>query len=249
MTFEPNKVPSESWRSWFKEAIELSTRKVLYFVILAFAFVYIEYSVPFGILNNTASHFISTLFFSLAILLAYCADTGKSFFKELRNKPKIVWVRLLISALISATLFAFFYSLEHFFRVSDTVTTLPFFEPTIFTPFTHTSGNTFVWLFFLGVANWSLIPLVLLGELPLREAFSQSVTSTTELNKFVVWVYALLAVFIIVVGMILTPLIIIPWFAITTSMMYVSYRHIWLDKGLNEPKKVKASNPMVVSST
>ena len=78
----------------------------------------------------------------------------------------------------------------------------------------------------------------MLPDMPVSEAFDQSLDAT-ELNGFVVWPFAALSLLLIVTFVV--PVLFLPWFAITTSMMYVSYRDVWLRRTHSEPEKLNVS--------
>jgi len=71
-----------------------------------------------------------------------------------------------------------------------------------------------------------MVPLVAVAEMPLVEAAAQSFDALA-LNRFVIYLIIALAITGFF-GVILSVLV-FPWVAIVSCMMYISYRHIWFD--------------------
>jgi len=79
---------------------------------------------------------------------------------------------------------------------------------------------------------WFFWTLCILPELPAVKALDQAVDGQ-KLNGFIVWPFT--AGSVLLVFTLFFPVLFVPWLAITTSMMYVSYRDIWLMNPKNQP--------------
>ena len=86
---------------------------------------------------------------------------------------------------------------------------------------------------------WFLWTLCAVANLPLLEALDQSYEGVS-INKFVIWPYAISTVLLFALPMLLGIWVLYPWLAITCSMLYASYRDVWLSRSENYPVRSRA---------
>lgn len=231
MNFQPQRVDAKSVFYWFREGLDLSIRKLLIFITLTLIFCGIDY-LPLSL--NQSLIFLIPMLLGLGCIVAYCADAGYNILVILRSKPIKVWFNLFYIGfipwipLIILSIFLVFLSGD---VKGDAFVPVPP-KPTDFNGGSALFALMFLWFICMGYLIWFIIPLVAIAELPLVIAFEQA-GKALGLNKFVIFLVIFFS-FSCFFGIIL-PLIVFPWVAIVTSMMYTSYRHIWLDRGLNYP--------------
>ncbi len=244
MNFEPRQVDPKSVFYWFREALELSIRRSWTFIIFTLLFCIIYYF-PSPI-NDLLFYLMPTLL-GICCIVAECADMDKKIGITLRSKPLNVWLNLLligflpwIFAILEIILFVFFDDIE---VKGSVISPLPL--PFYLDPCTMLLAFMFVWFLAVGLIIWFIIPLVAVSEFPLKVAFAQ-VLKAISLNVFIFFLVILITLSSYLA--MIFPLIIFPWLAIVTSMMYTSYRHIWFDRGLNEPvtTRINKSNAINV---
>jgi len=83
---------------------------------------------------------------------------------------------------------------------------------------------------------WFFWTLCILPELSASKALDQALDGWL-LNRFIVWPFAASSLLLFVT--LFLPVLFVLWLAITTSMMYVSYRDIWMMKPKNQPAKAR----------
>lgn len=234
MHFEPQAVDSKSWRTWFVEGLQLSARKPVAFAVLALLFAGFHY-LPTPL--DSIMLLMVPLFLGLGCRLAFCADHGRPSWEVIASPHLLSGLRLiLVGALPLAVLVVFGVLLRLFIGAPDGEA----FRPEAPPPVAFEGGMaalvvTGLWLFGAGFFLWFLLPLLSVPALPLKEAFNQTVQAQIK-NPFVRWLaicLALLAFTLLIIG---APILAVPLIPVLSCMMYVSYRHIWLDRLQNEPK-------------
>lgn len=239
MIFAPRVVPPSSWRSWLVCGVALSTRRVGAFVLYGAGCVLLHAvpaSVGFGTLAVPFA-------LGLGCLLAECGDRGLAILPALGAKPWQVHARLLLAGTVVAL---------GFWLVGVLVTALALsagVEPAaIGTPLGDGASGGFVgalaaaWflsaaavLFGTSVVVGFLVPLLALGELPLKEALVLALVATGR-NVFAMFFVAGLALTALI-GL-LTPFLVVPWTAIVSATLYAGYRDVFLGRVDNAPATV-----------
>ena len=250
MNFEPRAVPPSSWRGWLVTGVALSTRRTGAFVL-------------FGALCVAAHALLGTvglgamavpMAFGTGCLLAECADHGRPVIGALRAKPWRVHARLVLVGLVSALAF---------WAIGLLVLSLGMLAGLSPESLPSSGGGTSgglggsggaerhlverwcaawflsaaVMLFGTSVLVGFLVPLLALGELPLREALIQALVATGR-NDFVILFVSALAGSALV-GLI-TPFLVVPWVAIVSSVLYAAYRDVFLGRADNLPAPAAA---------
>lgn len=252
MYFSPRKVPSGNMKFWFVEALELSKRKAFFFLLLGLV------SMWFGALDESGIILVCVfpLILSLGCVVAKSADFSESSLKKIVEVAPQAWMRvffiglmplfvlfaitLLIETISPGNPGAFFEHLEKSQDVSETRNLIGF-------SIVIAIGASLIGLaLWITSYLWFLWPLIVIGELPAVEAFNQSFDGF-YINKFIVWPYAVSVLSLLLVHIL--PMLFIPWLAISTSMMYVSYRDVWLGRKENHPALVKTAEPVLSNAT
>lgn len=224
------------------EALQLTRRRVwayLCFGLLPLALSRIDNSV----LLVTATF---PLMLAGGCAVAKSADHSQSTFQCFREIGSRSWIRVfLIGAALPLALAAFSMSVESVgldqLAQSQLSRQLSRNEPGPSVVFTTIIFVVCV-LLVIGVAVilrsycflWFFWTLCILPELPASKALDQAVEGSLK-NRFIVWPFTVSSVLIVVT--LFLPVLFVVWFAITTSMMYVSYRDIWLMKPQNQLAK------------
>ncbi|MGH1472698.1 MAG: hypothetical protein ACRBCS_16065 [Cellvibrionaceae bacterium] len=233
--FEPQKVDAKSITQWFKNGLELASRNPLAYLILVSCFAGVSY-LP-DILSSIFI-FIMPILLGAGCIIADACNKQTSSLNEVKDKPVVVWLRLLLLGLIPwAPLMIISLIGTALFGPGEP----PHFEKyegrVAFEGGASILALMFLWFITMGYYLWFMVPLISVAGLSLELAFDQA-TDALGLNRFVAGLVVLLS-FSCFVGMVWSVLV-FPWIAIVTSMMYVSYRHIWFG-GSGVSKKVKAS--------
>lgn len=166
---------------------------------------------------------------SVLVLVAKAADDNSPLREKFRSTPAWVWAQLFMvySVCFIALLLIGKIALVLIDPISSGIEnhTLPFGGLTL----------VFASAFFCitGFIIWFLIPLLIVGHVPLQIAIKQA-KDALMLNKFV---------FIFVIGVgasaytfaVTTPALAVLWLTFVPSVMYASYKHIWWEKGNIKP--------------
>lgn len=246
MNFEPQAVDKKSWCYWLKESMALSTRRTTMFVL----FTMLIGSLHFLPRALSAVFLVSIpLALGVGTLIAYCSDTSRSFIDELKAKPLVIWLRLIAVGSAPWVLLAVFSAIALLITGHG--------EPPVFeashegTIFEEASMSLmavmFIWFITMGWLVWFIVPLVVIAEMPVAESIDQTIDALA-LNRFVYGIIAVAAVSAFLLGA-FSPVLVFPWYAIVTSMMYVSFRHIWMARRDNLPKTVAATNSIPALSS
>ncbi|HID99443.1 MAG TPA: hypothetical protein EYP59_04045 [Thiotrichaceae bacterium] len=240
MEFKPRRVAPKSWRFWFKESLSLSTRNILSFTLLA-------------LLVSGAHHlpellrdfviFAIPLLLSFGVVLACSVDKSINFLGAVSKTPRVVWVRLFVAGSMPWLILSAFGIVMGLIMQLMGVegTPPPSFDSGQNTYVIYEAGMSmlatmFVWLLILGYFLWFVIPLIVVAELPLIESFDQSLDALL-LNGWFVRIILSFS-FSAFLFALFFPILFIPWYAVTSSMMYVSFRYIWMGKRDNNPAPV-----------
>ncbi len=240
MNFQPQRVEPSSAIYWFKEGLELSVRQSWLFIVITLVFCGIHY-LPAPVTQILL--FVIPMLLGAGCIVAECADLSASSIATLKAKPFRVWLNLFyVGFLPWVPIFVFGLLLiglgvegEGFVPGEPT--------PTPFDGGAALLALMFFWFVTMGYWIWFVVPLVAVAELSPVIALEQAVVAL-DLNKIVISIVLIFAVCCLI-GMI-SPLLVFPWVALVASMMYTSYRHIWLDRGLNHP--TMAMSPQLVES-
>ena len=138
------------------------------------------------------------------------------------------------------------YLLAIFGMVLLSLLPIPVHSTTESTAYTGSFSSGVIMLFAIyawlvaGPFIWLAAPLLAVAELPMGVAYTQA-NQAFKLNSFVLVIPLMLGV--IAHLAFLLPVLVFPLIAITGCMMYASYRHIWLGRGMNHPVRKRISNP------
>jgi hypothetical protein len=228
MNFKPQKVPFD-FKNWTKESLELMIRKYQLFILFAFFVSLISYlSTVFSLLN-----FIFPLILGAGTLIAYCSDKSEPVINFLKKKPTMVWIRLLI---VGGAFFLLNFVFGLFLPDDEIITS------EIVKPFTvrdisiRIMANIAIFVSLFGFIFITFVPLVAVAELTIKRAFIQAIDAMW-LNAGVIFTFAFATAFLNIVVGVASIYAILPWLCFISTMQYVLYRHIWLNKPKNELKK------------
>jgi len=236
MHFEPQQVSPGDSLIWGKEALELTVRHALVHVLVIGAAIYLFAAQIW--LSGFLFASIPVLF-GLICVIAEAADNGESPLSNLRTKNIRVWGRLFMLGLYP-------YLLAIFGMALLSLLPLPVHSATESTTYTGSFSSGVIMLFAIyawlvaGPFIWLAAPLLAVAELPMGVAYTQA-NQAFKLNGFVLVIPLILGV--IAHLAFLLPVLVFPLIAIAGCMMYASYRHIWLGRGMNHPVAKRISNP------
>jgi len=241
MEFKPDTVEPTDIPIWLKESLGLTVRHPLISIFFTALTIFI-FAAPTWL---SGFLFASTpILFGIGCVIAAAGDEGKNPLIALWKKPLAVWGRLFM-------LGAYPYLLA--IMGSAIVSMLPF-DASSGTPIdqlstTFSAGiimlfSLYVWLA-AGPFIWFFVPLIAVAELPLGTAASQTYEAIL-LNRFVILLSLALGVISHVA--IVLPILVFPLVALVTSMMYVSYRHIWTGRSLNQPVAKRSNLALSVAA-
>lgn len=240
MNFQPQHVEPSSAIYWFKEGLELSIRQSWLFILITLVFCGIHY-LPAPVTQILL--FVIPMLLGAGCIVAECADLGSNSIATLKAKPFKVWLNLFYIGFLPWVPFFFIGLLLSGLGVEGDGFSPGKPAPTAFDGGAALLALMFFWFITMGYWIWFVTPLVAVAELPLIIAVEQAFEAL-DLNKIVIIVVLIFA-FCCLFGMI-SPLLVFPWVALVSSMMYTSYRHIWFDRGLNHP--TMAMSPQLVES-
>lgn len=221
--FKPRKVEPKSCVLWFKNGLELASRKPLEVILLVVVFSTLHYLPN---IFRSIFVFVMPLLLGAGCIISLSANEQTPVLKSMLNKPKEVWARLLFLGFfpwIPLMVAGFI-----LFLVGDTSTPVKFEKLESQSSFEGGAGILalmFLWFITIGYYLWFMIPLISVAELPLKTALDQAIEALFQ-NRFVIALIIILSLSCFL-GMILSVLV-FPWVAIVTGMMYVSFLDIWL---------------------
>lgn len=230
MQFSPQTVETDSWRLWLTEGLQLSARRPLAFVTLTLLYAALDYLPAY---LSGIQFWLTPLFLGLGCIMAQCADKSTPLVALGRRGMLPVLLRLVLMAALPLLVFLAF-------RLFAKPEPLP---PVIFEGGLGILSMTFLWMLFAGPLLWFLVPLIAAGKLPLGVAAAQSVNATSQ-NFFVYGLTLAVTFFsalMVGLGASVAAILLYP---LLSCVMYVSYRHIWLDRARNEPEpsRVRTGN-------
>jgi len=242
-TFTPQRVPAHSIWLWLREGFALCQRQPIYFLCITAGWAGVSYlPLPFTYLLLLGL----PVPLAAGCLVAHAADTSRSPLEVLLAMRFGVWRDLLIAGAapwiavvgmigaITVLTLPFTVALN---GNADFLAGLPLGTPHDWQAFRDLFGVTFLWLCTVGFVGWFVVPLMAIAGLPLVQAYNQTVRGIA-LNGFVVGVVFFAAWVCVPLLSFLSPLFVAPVLSILSSVMYVSFRHIWLGKGKNEAVRV-----------
>ena len=261
MRFEPRAVPASSAWAWLRDALDLASRRWDAHLALGLGYAGVVHVLGAVAPTELELAWLSTmpLVLAIAVQIAWCADTGKSVVAELRRRPSR-WARAFgLAALVPSVVVVIGIGLG---AVVETTGALveplatdaprPGGEPGIASPpspvRTDAAASPVVPMETLGTvavgaAVWYLCagahmllfgaPLVVCGGLGIGQAMRQSWRGVAA-NPWThgIWMSVFGATLFVVVR---APLLAVPLVAIYAAVLYVGYRHLWLDRTDNAP--------------
>lgn len=243
--FEPQAVCAKSVGLWFKNGLELTGRKPGHFVILVGCFAGIHY-LP-EIISNNMFVFVMPILLGAGCIIADSSNQKTFTLQEIRNKPIAIWLRLLLLGIIPwipIIIISLIGSV--LLGPGDDLLIEKYDGYDVFEGGSAILAIMFFWFITMGYFLWFMVPLISIEELPLGFAFEQAMDAL-GLNRFVVGLVVFLS-FSCFFGM-LSSVLVFPWIAVVTSMMYISYRHIWYgDSGITEKSKCLIDSSVTVAN-
>lgn len=217
-------------------------RRVWEFIALGICFLGIVYIDVSGF----AAPCLLPLALSIGCVIAKCADNSKPLYQALRAVKPHAWLRVFLAGSVPwAFLGGFGLVLEIFGvgggdpfsdipnNVSSSSNTGVIQNMVFFSVILAMLASMIVVLMWFTRFLWFFWPLLTIAEIPFLEAFDQAINGS-DVNGFVVWPFATCS-FLLLYPVIPMPALLIPWLAITSSMMYVAYRDVWLSRSSNLP--------------
>jgi hypothetical protein len=240
--FEPQAVGAKSIGQWFKNGLELGSRKPVSFITLVGIFAGVHYTPE--ILSNSIFMFLMPILLGAGCVIADSSNKQMSTLQELRKKSATIWLRLfLLGAIPWMVLGIIGLILSVVLGPGEPIILK---EPdnvhNVFEGGLAIFALMFVWFLTMGYLLWFMVPLVSIAEVPLEIALMQALEAL-ELNNFVVGLVVALS-FSCLFGVI-SSVLIFPWVAIVASMMYVGYRHVWFG---NPDITEKVKSPVLSSA-
>lgn len=243
MNFEPRRVERGSWRSWLREALELTTRKPVAFVVLTLALGAIN------LLPHIAGviyQVFTPLFMGIGCRLAHQADTGGASYRAISGMTARSAAALVAIGVGLVVLFFVFALLLYVLPISSTPLNL---APESSRQVLLFEGGlvlllwSAIWLgLTLGIV-WVVVPLISHADLPLSQVTNQAEEGISK-NPIVIRLSAGLgaALFgLLFLGhLVNTGIAAVFAYPFMCCLMYVSYRHIWWDRPKNKPLQSQA---------
>jgi len=247
MIFKPRQVPPGNMKFWFVEALALSRRRLFHFLALSIA-LYIVLSIEAGAVTMLLPPILFPVILAVGCAIAKSTDESISFIDVVFGIGSQGWLRVASAAAIPWVGFLIIYMLipESDGGQSGDLSMLA-------QDGLQQAGSDFNWqtraligavvigvlalaytFFRLTCLVWFLWTLCSVANLPLLEALDQSYEAVS-INKFVIWPYAISTVLLFALPMLLGIWVLFPWLAITCSMLYTSYRDVWLSRSVNYP--------------
>ena len=252
MIFKPRQVPPSNLKFWFVEALALSQRRLPHFLALSVV-LYAVISIEAGHVTMLLPPIIFPVILALGCAIAKSGDESVPFFEVVVGVGSAGWLRVATAAAIPWIVFLLLFMFSGVFSdgSSEDLNTLAQNELrqasgiSNWQAVARTSGLVLsavavaYIVFRMTCLVWFLWTLCAVGNLPLLEALDQSYEGVS-INKFVIWPYAISTVLLFVLPMFLGIWVLFPWLAITCSMLYASYRDVWLSRSTNYPVRSRA---------
>ena len=240
MELRPHPVPPSSSLKWFTQGLRLSTRHPFLFVVT------VAVALPGTLIFGGLPVFLFIpLLLAPGVVLAFASENDTSFWLELRDRSLNAWKNLAISSLLLVPLIFLLASL--LLLAAKLEPPAASADTTEAAKLTFEAGAAYLitlslWFMAIGPIIWFLIPLLILENLPLKNAFFLSLQAFV-FNLYVSIITSLLAL-IFLVG-IFWGIAIFPLYAITVCMMYASYRHVFYNSELKEKARAKKKSTLV----
>ena len=247
MMFKPRQVPPSNVKFWFVEALALSRRRLFHFLALSVA-LYIVISIKAGDVIMFFPPILFPVILALGCAIAKSGDESIPFLEVVSGVGSAGWLRVATAAAIPWTGFLVIYMFSGVLSDGSSVNLNMPAQNEL-----RQAGSNLNWealakigglvIGVLAVAYiffrvtclvWFLWTLCAVGNLPILEALDQSYEGVS-VNKFVIWPYAISSVLLFILPMLLGKWVLYPWLAITCSMLYASYRDVWLSRSTNYP--------------
>lgn len=226
MEFKPQAVEPKDIPIWFRESLDLTVRHPL-ISICTTALIIFLFAAPTwlsGFLFAT-----TPILFGIGCVIAAAGDDGKSPLGQLWSKPLKVWGRLFMLGAYPYLLAIFGAAITTIIPMATSGAVTPEQVSPSFSAGVVMLFALYVWLA-AGPFIWFFVPLIANAEMPLDMAAAQA-GEAFMLNRFVILLS--LALGVLSQFAIVMPVLVFPFVALVTSLMYVSYRHIWMGRGLN----------------
>ncbi|MDB3935665.1 hypothetical protein N9383_02960 [Granulosicoccus sp.] len=247
MIFKPRQVPPSNVKFWFVEALALSQRRLFHFLALSLA-LYIVISIRSGDVAMFLPPILFPVILAFGCAIAKSADESVPLLKVVSGVGSAGWLRVASAAAIPWAVFVVMYMFAGVFSdgssgdinmpaqdelrqavgISDWQTLARFCVFGIVV-----LAGLYIFFRFTCLV-WFLWTLCAVANLPLLEAFFQSCEGVS-INRFVMWPYMVSTCLLFVLPMLLGIWVLYPWLAITCSMLYTSYRDVWLSRRTNYP--------------
>ncbi len=233
MEFKPQTVEPKDIPVWFRESLDLTVRHPL-LSVCSTALIIFLFAAPTWL---SGFLFASTpILFGIGCVIAAAGDDGKSPLAELWHKPLKVWGRLFMLGAYPYLLAIFGAALTTLLPIASSSGLPPEQVSPSFSAGVVMLFALYVWLA-AGPFIWFFVPLIANAEMPLGMAAAQA-GEAFMLNRFVILLS--LALGVVSQLAIILPILVFPFVALVTSLMYVSYRHIWMGRGLNNRAPAKS---------
>lgn len=253
MIFKPRQVPPGNIKFWFVEALALSQRRLLHFLALSVA-LYIVLSIEAGDVTMFLPPILFPVILALGCAIAKSGDESVPLIEVVFGVGS-GWLRVATAAAIPWTGFLLIYVLLPEFndgspvdlntqaqdklRQADDISSL---QAVAKVSILALGVLAVAYIFFrFTCLIWFLWTLCSVANLPILEALDQSYEAVC-INKFVIWPYTISTVLLFVLPMLLGIWVLFPWLAITCSMLYASYRDVWLSRSANYPVRSGAGS-------
>lgn len=247
MIFKPRQVPPSNLKFWFVEALALSRRRLFHFIALSIA-LYVVISIEAGQVTMLLPPILFPVILALGCAIAKSGDESVPFIEVVTSVGFAGWLRVATAAAIPWTTFLVLWVFSGAFSDGPSVDLNIQMQHEL-----RQAGSDFSWrsltmIGFLAIITpviiyfffrftclvWFLWSLCAIADLPLVEALEQAYEGVS-INKFVIWPYAIATVLLFALPMLLGIWAVYPWLAITCSMLYTSYRDVWLSRSKNYP--------------
>lgn len=247
MEFKPQSVCASSAFLWFRDGLILSGRKPLAFIFAVSAYACLIYLPHFA---RMIFMWALPAFIGATCIIARASDVGDSAWTCIRKVESTVWLRLLVVGMWPV-LKVFVVVLALQMEPSSVEEAHPaqgttnegevFYERTFPGGCVILSALSWMFLVTFGFLNWFTIPLISVEGLTVFNAVYQATQALIK-NPFVVVVAIVFGLVCLVgehAGVAAFPII-----AVFSSMMYVSYRHIWFDRGIHDTSTATSVRPI-----
>jgi len=242
-TFGPRPVEPSSWQRWLKEALHLSGKHLALNVCLVLLTVGLL--APF---SPMLLLIVSPALVGVFVLVAHSAASSESVVQTLKAAPAgILRVLFCTTMTVSIMAIAFFVILMIVkgTTLGSPVTTSTYVPQEYqISDFLVGSKALFaIGLWLLVILPWFAVPLMICTNLSLRLCLDHTFQGVNQ-NKFVVFVVFFSAL-AMMGGALFHGLTVVPLFPILGSLMYASYRHVFMGMPPLQTSEAKAKSSVV----